>query len=72
MAGRLLGRMGDVMSLGETKQFPLKVARVEFPLGTVVSSPSLIVDIHGNAWWVDPELKSVFRADLLIPNPNRE
>lgn len=29
---------------------------------TSVSYPSMVIDVHGKAWWVDPNKKTIERA----------
>lgn len=33
-----------------------------FEKGLVITSPSLVVDLDGTAWWVDPHFKQILRA----------
>ena len=33
-----------------------------FPAGTVIDKTSLVVDLDGNAWWVDPPHRSIWGA----------
>lgn len=35
---------------------------MRFHDGMIVSHPSMVADINGNAWWVDPEGRTIERV----------
>lgn len=40
---------------GDKAEMPAQVAlQVRLPVGTIISEPSLVVDLDGRSWWVRP------------------